>query len=75
MLSRRSQDSQNNYAYEMQWLINNIHRLLIRIRSVNRSKGVKLRFGYNHIAPSGCGDADQEGTNSYVLFASNMTYV
>ena len=32
-------------------LINNVHMLLIRIRSENRSKGVKLRFGYDHIAP------------------------
>ena len=52
-----------------------IYRLLIRIRSVNRSKGVKLRFGYDHIAPSGFGDADQVGIDSYVLFGSNTTYV
>ena len=32
-------------------------RLLIRIRSVNRTKGVKLRFEYDHIAPSGFGVA------------------
>ena len=30
-----------------------IYRLLIRMQSVNRSKGVKLRLGYDHIAPSG----------------------
>ena len=52
-----------------------ILRLLIRIRSVNRSKGVKLRFRYDHIAPSGFGVADQEGTDIYVLFGSNTTYV
>ena len=52
-----------------------ILRLLIRIRSENRPKGVKLRFEYDHIAPSGFGVADQEGTDSYVLFGSNMTYV
>ena len=49
-------------------ILTNVHRLLIRIRSENRPKGVKLRFGYDHIAPSGCGDADQLGTDSYVLF-------
>ena len=38
-------------------------------------KGVKLRFEYDHIAPSGFGVADQEGTDSYVLFGSNTTYV
>ena len=32
-------------------------RLLIRIRSVNRSKGVKLGFEYDHVAPSGFGVA------------------
>ena len=32
-------------------------------------------FEYDHIAPSGFGVADQEGTDSYVLFGSNMTYV
>ena len=53
----------------------NFLRLLIRIRSVNRSKGVKLRFEYDHIAPSGFGVADQEGIDSYVLFGSNTTYV
>ena len=52
-----------------------IYRLLIRIRSVNCSKVVKLRFGYDHIAPSGFGDADQVGIDNYVLFGSNMTYV
>ena len=52
-----------------------ILRLLIRIRSVNRSKGVKLRFEYDHIAPSGFGDVDQVGIDSYVLFGSNTTYV
>ena len=52
-----------------------ILRLLIRIRSVNRSKEVKLRFEYDHIAPSGFGVADQEGIDSYVLFGSNTTYV
>ena len=52
-----------------------ILRLLIRIRSENRPKGVKLRFEYDHIAPSGFGVADQEGTDSYVLFGSNTTYV
>ena len=56
-------------------LISNVHRLLIRIRSENRSKGVKLRFRYDHIAPSGFGDADQVGIDSYVLFGSNTTYV
>ena len=50
-------------------------RLLIRIRSENRPKGVKLRFEYDHIAPSGFGVADQEGTDSYVLFGSNTAYV
>ena len=30
---------------------------LIRIQSVNRTKGVKLRFEYDHIAPGGCGIA------------------
>ena len=50
-------------------------RLLILIRSENRSKGVELRFEYDHIAPSGSGIADQEGTDSYVLFGSNTTYV
>ena len=54
---------------------NNIQRLMIRIRSVNRSKGDKLRFGYDNIAPSGFGDADQVGINSYALFGSNTTYV
>ena len=53
---------------------NNIQRLLIRIRSVNSSKGVKLRFGYDHIAPSGFGDADQVGIDNYVLFGLNTTY-
>ena len=43
-------------------------RLLIRIRSINRSKGVKLGFEHDHVAPSGFGIADQEGTDSYVLF-------
>ena len=38
-------------------------------------KGFKLRFGYDQIAPSGCGDANQEGTDSYVLFGSNTTHV
>ena len=52
-----------------------IWRLLIRIRPENRPKGVKLRFEYNHVAPSGFGVADQEGTDSYVLFGSNTTYV
>ena len=42
---------------------------------MNRSKGVKLRFEYDHIAPSGFGIADQEGTDNYVLFGSNTTYV
>ena len=32
-------------------------RLLIRIRSVNRTKGVKLGFEYDHVAPSGFGVA------------------
>ena len=50
-------------------------RLLIRIRSETRSKGVELRFEYDHTVPSGFGVADQEGTNSYVLFGSNTTYV
>ena len=50
-------------------------RLLIRIRSENRPKGVKLRFEYDHIAHNGFGVADQEGTDSYVLFGSNTTYV
>ena len=39
------------------------------------SQRVKLRFEYDHIAPSGFGIADQEGTDSYVLFGSNTTYV
>ena len=34
-----------------------------------------LRVGYDHIAPSGFGDADQVGIDSYVLFGSSMTYV
>ena len=34
-----------------------IWRLLIRIRSVNRSKWVKLGFKYDHVAPSGFGIA------------------
>ena len=55
--------------------MNKIQGFLIRIRSVNRSKGVKLRFGYDLLAPSGFGDANQEGTDSYVLFGSNTTYV
>ena len=38
-------------------------------------KGVELRFGYDLLAPSGCGDADQVGIDSYVLFRSNTTYV
>ena len=42
MLSTRYQNNQKYF-----------YRPLIRIRSVNRSKGVKLRFGYDHIAPSG----------------------
>ena len=45
----------------------NVHKLLIRIRSENRSKGVKLRFGYDHIAPSGFGDADQVGIDTSIL--------
>ena len=32
-------------------------RPLIRIRSVNRTKGVKLGFEYNHVGPSGFGIA------------------
>ena len=52
-----------------------IWRLLIRIRPENRPKGVKLRFEYDHIAPSGFGDADQVGIDSYVLFGSNTTHV
>ena len=36
-------------------------RLRIRIGSVNRSKGVKLRFGYDYIVPSGFDDVDQVG--------------
>ena len=55
--------------------VQKILRLPIRIRSENHSKGVKLRFEYDHIAPSGFGIADQEGTDSYVLFGSNTTYV
>ena len=39
------------------------------------SKGVKLRFECDHIAPSGFGVADQEGTDSYVLIGSNTTHV
>ena len=54
---------------------NKVLRLLIRIQSENRSKGVKLRFEYDHIARSGFGVADQEGTDSYVLFGLNTTYV
>ena len=56
-------------------ILANVHRLLIRIRSENRPEGVKLRFGYDHIAPSGFGDADQVGIDSYVLFGLNTTYV
>ena len=37
--------------------IDRILRLLIRIWSVNRSKGVKLGFEYDHVAPSGFGVA------------------
>ena len=48
---------------------------LIQIRSVKRTKGVKLRFEYDHIAPSSFGIADQEGIDSYVLFGLNTTYV
>ena len=55
--------------------MNKIQGFLIRIRSVNRSKGVELRFGYDLLAPSGYGDADQVGIDSYVLFGSNTTYV
>ena len=55
--------------------MNKIQGFLIRIRSVTRSKGVELRFGYDLLAPSGCGDADQVGIDSYVLFGSNTTYV
>ena len=54
---------------------NKVLRLLIRIRSENCSNGVKLRFEYDHIAPSGFGVADQEGIDSYVLFGLNTTYV
>lgn len=50
-------------------------RLRIRIRSENHSKGVELRFEYDHIAPSGFGVADQEGTDSFVVFGSNTTYL
>ena len=32
-------------------------RLLIRIQSVNQTKGVKLGFEYDHVAPSGFGVA------------------
>ena len=49
-------------------------RPLVRIRPENRPKGVKLRFEYDHIAPSGFGVANQEGTDSYVLFGSNTTF-
>ena len=56
-------------------LISNVHRLLIRIRSENHSKVVKLRFRYDHIASSGFGNADQVGIDSYVLFGSNTTYI
>ena len=73
--SKRSQDSQIILIAKLLQETDKILRLLIRIRSVNRSKGVKLRFEYDHIAPSGFGVADQEGTDSYVLFGSNMTYV
>ena len=55
--------------------MNKIQGFLIRIQSVNRLKGVELRFGYDLLAPSGCGDADQVGIGSYVLFGSNTTYV
>ena len=34
-----------------------------------------LGFECDHIAPSGCGDANQEGIDSYVLFGSNTTHV
>ena len=56
-------------------ILANVHRLLIRIRSENCAKGVKLRFGYDHIAPSGFRDADQVGIDSYVLLGSDTTYV
>ena len=49
--------------------------LPVRIRPENRPKGVKLIFECDHIAPSGFGVADQEGTDSYVLFGSNTAYV
>ena len=55
--------------------MNKIQGFLIRIRSVTRSKGVELRFGYDLLAPSGCGDANQVGIDGYVLFGSNTTYV
>ena len=42
---------------------------------MNRSKGVELRFGYDLLAPSGYGDANQVGIDNYVLFGSNTTYV
>ena len=59
----------------LQQKISKSWRLLIRIRPENRPKGIKLRFECDHIAPSGFGAAYQEGTDSYVLFRSNMTYV
>ena len=47
-----------------EYLSNNVHqvlrkiwRLLIRIRSVNQTKGFKLGFKYDHVAPSGFGVA------------------
>ena len=41
----------------MQKETSKILRLLIRIRSENRPKGVKLGFEYDHVAPSGFGVA------------------
>ena len=49
--------------------------LPVRMRPETHPKGVKLRFECDHIAPSGFGDADQEGTDSYVLFGLNTTHV
>ena len=56
-------------------IIKIIYRLLIRIRSVNRPKGLKLRFRHDHIAPRGFGNANQVGIDNYVLFGSDTTYV
>ena len=49
---RQATDNKHNLTlYSKGW------GFLIRTRSVNQTKGVKLRFEYDHIAPSGFGVA------------------